>query len=103
MAIRAARELPGAYGRRYRTVPMAFEAVEEKETEDEIRSISSTDEELDITDIVRDTLLLAIPVRKIAPGAEEAEIPVAFGAPADADLDPRWEALKALKNEKSGD
>ena len=82
---------------------LLFSPNEEKEAEDEIRSISSTDEELDITDIVRDTLLLAIPVRKIAPGAEEAEIPVAFGAPADADLDPRWEALKALKNEKSGD
>lgn len=82
---------------------LLFSPNEEEEAEDEIRSVSSTDEELDITDIVRDTLLLAIPVRKIAPGADEAEIPIAFGAPADADFDPRWEALKALKNEKSGD
>ncbi|MCZ6704482.1 MAG: DUF177 domain-containing protein [Bacteroidetes bacterium] len=81
---------------------LLFSPTEEK-AEDEIRSISSTDEELDITDIVRDTLLLAIPVRKIAPGADEAEIPVAFGAPADTDYDPRWEALKALKHENSGD
>ncbi|GMQ82191.1 MAG: DUF177 domain-containing protein [Rhodothermia bacterium] len=82
---------------------LLFSPKEEEEAGNEIRSISSTDEELDITDIVRDTLLLAIPVRKIAPGAEEAEIPVAFGTPADADFDPRWEALKALKNEQSGD
>ena len=82
---------------------LLFSPTEEEKAEDEIRSISSTDEELDITDIVRDTLLLAIPVRKIAPGADEAEIPVAFGAPADTDYDPRWEALKALKHENSGD
>ena len=82
---------------------LLFSPNEEEKAEDEIRSISSTDEELDITDIVRDTLLLAIPVRKIAPGADEAEIPVAFGTPADTDYDPRWEALKALKHENSGD
>lgn len=82
---------------------LLFSPNEEGESEDEIRLISSTDEELDITDIVRDTLLLAIPARKIAPGANEAEIPVAFGAPSDEDIDPRWEALKALKNEKSSD
>ena len=82
---------------------LLFSPKEEGESEDEIRLISSTDEELDITDIVRDTLLLAIPARKIAPGADEAEIPVAFGAPSDEDIDPRWEALKALKNEKSGE
>ena len=69
----------------------------------EMRPISGTDEELDITDIVRDTILLSVPVRKIAPGAEEEEIPVAFGEPAEADIDPRWEALRALKNEDGGD
>ena len=70
----------------------------EEDSEIEIRSFSSTDDELDITDIVRDTLLLSVPVKKIAPGADEMEIPVAFGKPEEEDVDPRWEALKALKN-----
>jgi uncharacterized protein len=69
----------------------------ENESVDEIRSFEASDERIDITDIVRDTLLLAIPVRKIAPGAEDVDIPLAFGAPADADVDPRWEALKSLR------
>ena len=34
LAMRTAREAPGAYGRRFRNVPMAFEAVEDNETED---------------------------------------------------------------------
>jgi len=70
----------------------------EDDSVDEIRSFDASDEEVDITNIVRDTLLLAIPVRKLAPGAEEADIPLAFGAPTDADVDPRWEALRSLKN-----
>ncbi len=34
LAMRTAREDPGAYGRRFRNVPMAFEVVEDNETED---------------------------------------------------------------------
>ena len=34
LAMRTARESPGAYGRRFTDVPMAFEVVEEEETED---------------------------------------------------------------------
>ena len=34
LAMRTAREAPGAYGRRFRNVPMAFEVVEDNETED---------------------------------------------------------------------
>ena len=34
LAMRTARETPGAYGRRFRNVPMAFEVVEAEETED---------------------------------------------------------------------
>jgi len=79
----------------------------EEDTGDEVRPFSAKDEELDITDIVRDTLLLAIPIRKIAPGAEKADIATSFGVPAEQnDIDPRWHALAALKEaelkEKSG-
>ena len=34
LAMQTAREAPGAYGRRFRNVPMAFEVVEDNETED---------------------------------------------------------------------
>ena len=34
LAMRSARESPGAYGRRFRNVPMVFEVVEASETED---------------------------------------------------------------------
>ena len=34
LAMRTAREAPGEYGRRFRNVPMAFEVVEDNETED---------------------------------------------------------------------
>ena len=34
LSMRTARELPGAFGRRFRRVPMAFEVVSEEETED---------------------------------------------------------------------
>ena len=34
LAMRTARETPGAYGRRFRNVPMAFEVAEEEDTED---------------------------------------------------------------------
>lgn len=56
---------------------------------------------LDLTEPIRDTLLLALPVRPIAPGAEEVEIPTTFGADTDDEgriLDPRWEALRALRD-----
>ena len=82
--------------------PELFEGMEE-ENED-IRLLSSDVEEIDLGDAVRDTLLLSMPQRRIAPGAEEEDIPLQFGVPdsKDADVDPRWEALKALRD-KAGD
>ncbi len=54
---------------------------------------------LDITEMVRDTLLLSIPLRKVAPAARDAELQLEFGGPADdaEAIDPRWEALRKLK------
>ncbi len=67
--------------------------------EEELRILLPTDPELDLTDIVRDTLLLAIPARKVAPGAEEIDLPVQFGTgEAERDIDPRWEALRHLRS-----
>ena len=55
---------------------------------------------LDLTSIARDTLILAIPVRKVAPEAEELQIQTVFGAPAE-ESDHRWSALLAMREEQA--
>lgn len=70
-------------------------------TDDDVRPLPQPGAELDLTDAVRDTLLLALPTRRIAPGAEDEELPVTFGAELDEEgntIDPRWEALKKLRD-----
>lgn len=52
----------------------------------------------DLTETIRDTLMLAIPVRKVAPEAEELEIQTVFGTPA-TEADQRWSALLAVREE----
>jgi uncharacterized protein len=71
---------------------------------EEVRPLTPSDQEIDLTDVVRDTLLLALPQRRIAPGAEEEPIDREFGAPEDEedeDIDPRWSELRKLKNDDS--
>ena len=70
---------------------------------EEVRPFTASDREIDLTDVVRDTLLLAVPQRRIAPGAEDEPIEREFGAADDAPeedgpVDPRWEDLKDLKD-----
>jgi uncharacterized protein len=66
--------------------------------DENVRVLKPEDEEIDIADAVRDTLLLAVPQRKVAPGADEIEIPTEF-ADHDDSIDPRWEALRKLRSE----
>lgn len=73
---------------------------------DEVRPLHPSDREIDVTDLVRDTLLLAIPHRKVAPGADQEDIQMQFG-PAEPveedeprDIDPRWEKLRELRESK---
>ncbi len=73
---------------------------EQAEQYDDVRVLMPSDQQIDLTEVVHDTLVLAIPTRKIAPGAEGIEIPTRFGAPAgDEAVDPRWEALRKLRSE----
>ena len=51
---------------------------------------------IDLTSAVRDTLLLAVPVRKVAPEAESLVIPTVYGAPDEAEP-AYWDALNKLK------
>lgn len=75
-------------------------AEQSEDAYDDVRTLDAADTEIDVTDIVRDTILLAVPQRCVAPGAEDEEIQTEFGAPDDEseEIDPRWEALKALKS-----
>jgi uncharacterized protein len=69
--------------------------------DDDVRPLPPAGAELDITDAVRDTLLLALPSRRVAPGAEDEDLPVSFGAERDEDgaiIDPRWAALQKLRD-----
>ncbi|MEF8796472.1 MAG: DUF177 domain-containing protein [Salinivenus sp.] len=74
---------------------------------DEVRPLAASDQEIDLTDIVRDTLLLALPQRQIAPGAEDEPIDRAFGAPDDEEeddetpVDPRWSELQKLRDDEA--
>lgn len=54
----------------------------------------------DLTGPIRDTLLLAVPVRRVSPAAEALDLPTAFGGPTtDAPADDRWAALRALRSD----
>jgi len=69
--------------------------------DDALRRLPEPGIPLDITDPVRDTLLLALPSRRVAPGAEDREIPLVFGDAAEGEsepIDPRWEALRRLRD-----
>ena len=79
--------------------PPAF-VEHQEEAFDEVRVLQPTDLHLDLTDVVRDTILLSIPQRCVAPGAEEEDIETEFGVPED-DVDPRWEALSKLRSGSS--
>ena len=75
---------------------------QEGEEFDEVRPLDPSAREIDLTDVVRDTLLLALPQRRIAPGAEDEPIAREFGAPEDEEetpVDPRWSELRTLRDE----
>ncbi len=69
---------------------------------EEVRVFHRSGHEIDLTEAVRDTLLLAVPARKVAPGAEALDLPTVFGA-AEAAIDPRWEALRSLRRDEDAD
>ncbi|MDZ4699268.1 MAG: DUF177 domain-containing protein [Rhodothermales bacterium] len=70
------------------------------ESLDDVIELAPEEEEIDLTEAVRDTLLLALPHRRVAPGADALELPLQYGAPADDEVvDPRWDALRNLRTD----
>ncbi len=91
------QEVEGAHSVLFSGADMLEDGVEE---DDEIRELKAGDEEIDLTDLVRDTFILSIPARKLAPGAETVDIKLAYGALESGEpaVDPRWEALRKLSS-----
>ena len=52
---------------------------------------------IELDGAVRDTILLAIPMRRIAPDARTMELESEFGRD-ESEIDPRWEALRSLSD-----
>lgn len=74
------------------------------EDDDEVFPLADDATEIDLAGPVRDTLLLAVPLRHLSPEAEAAEIPTEFGGPAeDEPVDDRWAALAALRDDDAPD
>lgn len=71
--------------------------IEPDNEDDSLFPLTAGQEDIDLTDIVRDTLMLSVPIRKIAPGAEDQDIPTSFGEPTESDIDPRWGPLANLR------
>jgi uncharacterized protein len=70
--------------------------------EDDLAPLPADATSIDLTAAVRDTLLLALPLRRVSPEAEDAEIPSVFGADLDDDgtpIDDRWAALRRLRDD----
>ncbi len=63
--------------------------------DDDLRYLPSDTPTLDLTDVVRDTLLLTLPMHPVAPGAEDLDLPMQFGVP---EIDSRWEGLLRFRN-----
>jgi len=84
---------------RYGVLFASAEALEDLGDDlEDIREFDPTTHEIDVTEAVRHTMLLSIPLRRIAPGAEDVPIQTSYGDPDDDDIaDPRWEALRKLK------
>lgn len=82
-------------------LPESQASVEHVGDRDDVRPLPEAGEPLDITDAVRDTLMLALPARTVAPGMEDRDIPTVFGGDSEEPTDPRWEALRRLRDDAS--
>lgn len=72
------------------------------DNDDEVRILPDADTDIDLTEPVRDTLLLAVPLRHVSPAGEALEMQTTFGE-ADADGDGPWAALRALRPDAESD
>lgn len=74
------------------------ELAPESDEDDAVMALADDATSIDLTRPVRDTLLLAIPLRRVSPEAEATDIPTSFGRNPDDLADDRWEALRGLRS-----
>ena len=65
---------------------------------DELCYFTNLDRYVDLRPIVRDTVMLAVPARAVAPTAESVDIQSVFGGP-DQAVDERWVALRTISED----
>ena len=80
--------------------PEAADEVEDDD--DDARVLADADTHIDLTEPVRDTLLLAVPLRHVSPAAEALDIQTTFGE-AEDDSESPWAALQALRPDTESD
>ena len=69
--------------------------------DEEVTLLSPDEQTVDLAEAVRETLLLALPMRRVSPEARDLPLDTTYGAQTDTDgapIDPRWEALRSLRN-----
>ena len=72
--------------------------------DDALLPLDDSETEIDITEAVRNTLMLSLPLRRVAPEAEHVEITTSYGKQEMLDgapVDDRWEALRSLRSDNS--
>lgn len=75
-------------------------ASEADDDDDEVRILAEADTDIDLTEPVRDTLLLAVPLRHVSPAGEALDLQTSFG---DDDRDSPWAALRTLSSDPESD
>jgi uncharacterized protein len=82
------------------TIVFTRKALNSGDAVEAVKYLDPSARELDVSDELRDTILLAVPLRKVAPEASEAELVLKYGDDVvGASIDPRWEALRKLKSD----
>jgi uncharacterized metal-binding protein YceD (DUF177 family) len=87
----------------YRVLFKQNEVVEEDDEKMATRLLDISGNKMSITDELRDSILLEIPVKKLHPRfydehGEPLPFEKQFGPSGEPEEDPRWDALKQLKN-----
>ena len=72
--------------------------------DDALLPLDGSETEIDLAEAVRNTLILSLPLRRVAPEAEHAEITTSYGEQEMLDgapVDDRWDALRSLRSDHS--
>ncbi len=84
------------------SVMFTTKVISRYDTDEVVKHLDPAARELDVTEAIRDTILLAVPLRKVAPEASEAELNLTYQDETTETLtDPRWEELKKLKSDRT--